>query len=83
MSDTLEIVRSALCERCGLPAAALTPDTSVTDLGLDSLQLLELVDLLEEKYSFSVPDADIPLLRSPGEIARYIDGRISGGGAAL
>lgn len=41
------------------PGAALKPDSSLFDLGLDSLGTIHLVVRLEDAYSIDVPDEEI------------------------
>ena len=74
-----ELLRT-VCEKleayCSLEPGTVTPDCSViTDLGVDSLALAELLDRTETDFGITVPDIDIPLLRSPLEIAEYIQER--------
>lgn len=46
----------------------------LNDLGLDSLDILELFDSLEEKFNIKFPNntSDYDLLISVGSLARYI-----------
>lgn len=44
----------------------------MTDLGLDSLDVVEFVARVEERYRVSVPDEDWPTLRTLRYIATYI-----------
>jgi acyl carrier protein len=45
------------------------------DLGLDSLDLVEMVARLEQQTGLYVPDADLPQLASVAATAAYIEGR--------
>lgn len=46
------------------------------DLNLDSLDLVELVARIEQRYGLLVPDADLPEFISLDATLRYIAGRI-------
>lgn len=52
----------------------LTAETNLfKDLGVDSLDAVELVMALEEEYGIEIPDEDVPNLTTIGSIANYID----------
>jgi len=59
----------------------LTPETRLIDeLGLDSVQLLELVVSLENEYLFVIEDEelDTKLFESMGTLTKYVQDKISG-----
>lgn len=47
--ETLATVRDVLAENLDLDAASITADTVIADLGVDSLDMVELVCDLEER----------------------------------
>ncbi|MEW6143411.1 MAG: AMP-binding protein [Thermodesulfobacteriota bacterium] len=52
------------------------PDDDLTlDLGLDSLMLVQIMDLLEKEYSVFIPESEIPKLRTIGDILRKLPGQ--------
>ncbi|SER47903.1 acyl carrier protein [Streptomyces sp. yr375] len=64
MEDTREKiesdVRDLLTERFAVPADRITPDAHLfDDLGLDSVDLMSAVAILEERYDLSVSDGDL------------------------
>ena len=56
----------------GWPAAACYRD----DLNLDSLDLVELVARIEQRYGFLIPDEDLPGLVSLDATADYLMARL-------
>ncbi len=52
--------------------------TAFTDLGYDSLALLEIVAKIEKEYGTSVPEEAVQDLTTPGMLAEYVRGRLSG-----
>ncbi|CAH2048877.1 unnamed protein product, partial [Iphiclides podalirius] len=51
----------------------LTVDTHfVNDLGLDSLDLVELVMAMEDEFGFEIPDDDAERLLRPKDIIQYV-----------
>jgi acyl carrier protein len=51
----------------------------VADLGLDSLQVLEVIAELEDRFDISIPLNDVPATRTVaqviGEVTRIVEGR--------
>lgn len=44
----------------------------VEDLGLDSLDLVEITMALEDEFGFEIPEADVDKLKTPRAIHQYI-----------
>ena len=42
------------------------------DLQADSLDVVELTMALEEKYGITIPDEELPNIKTVGDIVRYI-----------
>ena len=56
--------------------AALHPDDSLRDdLGLDSLQTIELVYQVESAFDLQIPDEDFGRLRTIGDVVTYLGER--------
>ena len=45
----------------------------VEDLGADSLDVVELVMALEEKFDIEIPDADAEAIATVGDAIKYIE----------
>jgi len=51
----------------------LTLDTHfMKDLGLDSLDHVEVIMAIEDEFTFEIPDQDAEKLMTPGAIIRYV-----------
>lgn len=71
--DMLAFLVSGLREICpSLPAAFPTDARFQGDLSLDSLDLVELVARIEQRYGLFVPDADLSEFISLDTTMRYI-----------
>jgi acyl carrier protein len=58
MRDDLEIiddVRSVIAQSLKIPVDRVTPDTRLEELGVESLDVIEIVFGLEEKFDISIP----------------------------
>jgi acyl carrier protein len=85
MNDTTTEQRLAdvLVERLGLEPEELTPEARFReDLGLDSLDMVELVSALENELGVPVTDEVALSLTSLGEVVAYVDARRAAADAA-
>jgi NADH dehydrogenase (ubiquinone) 1 alpha/beta subcomplex 1 len=56
-----------------IDAEKLTLDSNFfTDLGLDSLDFVEVIMALEDEFLFEIPDGDMDRLKTPRDIYQYI-----------
>ncbi|XP_015597245.1 acyl carrier protein, mitochondrial isoform X2 [Cephus cinctus] len=63
----------ALTSHEKIPTDKLTLDTHfINDLGLDSLDHVEIIMAIEDEFGFEIPDMDAEKLNRPSEIIRYI-----------
>ena len=67
-----QFLSELLVEKYNVQAAAVRPEATLTELGLDSLSLAELLFDLEDKYDIEVPE-DRADLRTLGEAAALVD----------
>lgn len=65
-----------------LPAAVLTPSTTVSDLALDSMTTVELVVDLQEDYDIILSREDFAEVRTLGDLAGLIRSRLPGSAEA-
>lgn len=56
-----------------IDAETLTLDSHfMNDLGLDSLDHVEIIMAIEDEFMFEIPDFDAERLMTPGDIAQYV-----------
>ena len=68
-----EDVRKIIVDQLGVDAAQVTLEARfVDDLGADSLDTVELIMALEEKFDVEVPDDDAEKLVTVGKAVEYI-----------
>lgn len=69
----LETIKKLVAENLGIEEKTITENASFKeDLGVDSLDLFELVMALEEEYDLEIPTEDLEKLNTVGEVAAYI-----------
>ena len=55
METIQDEVEQIIARELKIPLERLTPDTPLQDLGVESLDLIELVFALEDKFNISIP----------------------------
>jgi acyl carrier protein len=73
-----ELIR-IVSERLDVNIESITPEASfVEDLGADSLDVVELMMALEEKYNLEIPDDDAEKIKTVQDAISYVDARLQG-----
>ena len=68
-----EKVKNIVVEQLGVSGNEVVPSASfVDDLGADSLDLVELVMVLEEEFGYEIPDEDAEKIQTVQDAISYI-----------
>jgi len=71
---TFETVKEIIVDTLSLDAEEIKLESDlINDLGIDSLDVMELVMAIDEKCGISIPDEEIPNLTTVEAIVKYID----------
>ena len=71
-----EKVVDMLASQLNLEKAKLVPDARlIEDLGADSLDMVEMLMLVEEEFGISIPDDDAMNLKTVEDIVKYIEAK--------
>ena len=74
---TVDDVKQIIVEQLGVKAEEVTPDASfIDDLGADSLDTVELVMALEEKFEIEIPDEDAEKMTTVGDAIKYLEEKV-------
>lgn len=69
----LEKIREILAEQLNLNPDEVTEESNFRDdLGVDSLDLFELLMNLEEEYGFEIPAEEMEGLQTVGDLIEYL-----------
>jgi two-component system, response regulator, stage 0 sporulation protein F len=78
VDDIANFVKNAISEELELKGVTLKDDTSfIADLGVDSLQTIQLTMALEEVFGIELPDEDVAKLQTIGDAVNYIKEKVN------
>ena len=70
----LETLKKLLAEELQIDPETITPDAELaSDLGLNSIELANLVMLCEEKFDITIDDDDIHKFVTIGDVVEYLE----------
>ncbi len=73
-TQMFEQIKLIIAEQLSAEPDKITPETSIIDdLGADSLDVVELVMALEEKFGIEIPDEDAEKINTVGDIVSYVE----------
>ena len=72
-SDTYECLRKLLNEEAGVDSAGIDRDTSIRDLGLDSIGLFDMAFSVERRFDIEIPDEAVERVRTVGDLLRLVE----------
>jgi acyl carrier protein len=75
--DVADGLREIMSARLGLPPEQLVPEARlVEDLGLDSLDAVELAISVERKFDIEVPEDELTKLKTVADMVALVESRI-------
>lgn len=73
----IDDVKKIIIEQLGVNESQVVPNASfIEDLGADSLDTVELIMALEEKFGLEIPDADAEKLTTVGAALEYLEKKL-------
>ena len=75
--DVANGLREIMAARLGLPPEQLVPEARlVEDLGLDSLDAVELAISVERKFDIEVPEEELTKLKTVADMVALVESRV-------
>ena len=69
----IETVKELLGKQLNIDPASIDDDADILeDLGADSLEVVEMLMTIEDKFGVIVPDEDVPELKTVRAVAEYL-----------
>lgn len=77
--EVIELIDSSLADEFELDRADLIPEANIyEDLGLDSLDTVDMVIVLEGAFNFKIREEEaVRAIRTLGDIHRFVLGKVS------
>ncbi|NHA72308.1 acyl carrier protein [Helicobacter pylori] len=67
-------MQAVIAEQLNIDASQVTPEAKfVKDLGVDSLDIVELIMALEERFGIEISDEQAEKIVNVGDVMRYIE----------
>ncbi len=74
--ENIDNVKKLIAEQLNKPVEEITEEKEVVkDLGADSLDVVEMLMTLEEKYGMTISDDDAMNIKTVGDIIKLIEGK--------
>ena len=71
---TIDKIKQILADTLDVNEEELSADTNIaTDLGADSLDVVEILMSIEDEFDIEIPDSEIENIRTIGELVEYIE----------
>lgn len=71
--NTFEKISKIIAESLELSADGISPDTTPGELGLDSIDLVDLVMEIEDEIGVSIPDEEFETIKTIEDIVNIIE----------
>ncbi|MDR1354475.1 MAG: phosphopantetheine-binding protein [Oscillospiraceae bacterium] len=71
--SAFEKLSSILVEQFGISKESISTTTPIEELGLDSLEIMDLVVILEDEFGVSIDDNQIYASNQLGELVNFIE----------
>ncbi|MBR5222623.1 MAG: acyl carrier protein [Clostridia bacterium] len=71
---TIDKIKKILADTLDVSEDEISADTNIaTDLGADSLDVVEILMSIEDEFEIEIPDNEIENIRTVGELVEYIE----------
>lgn len=70
--DTFAKVADIIAGKLGIDKKTIKPESTLQDLGADSLDLVEIIMKMEEQFGIEISDEDAEHMNNVGQVVDYI-----------
>ena len=72
-----EKIKSIIAKNLSISEEKVTMESDfVNDLGADSIDLVEIYMDLEDEFEMSIPDQELPKIKTVGDLVKFIETKI-------
>jgi acyl carrier protein len=72
MSETAQKISSIIAEKLRIEVSSVKPESTLQDLGADSLDMVDIVMKVEEEFGIEINDEDAEKLHTVQDFINYV-----------
>lgn len=72
MNETASKIISIIAEKLHVEAVAVNPQSTLQDLGADSLDMVDIIMKIEEEFGIEINDEDAESLHNVQDVINYV-----------
>jgi acyl carrier protein len=72
MNETAQKINSIIAEKLHVEASSIKPESTLQDLGADSLDMVDIVMKVEEEFGIEINDEDADKLHTVQDFINYV-----------
>ncbi len=73
MVDTFEKIAHIIADKLKIDASTIKPESTLKDLGADSLDLVEIIMKIEEQFDIEIDDEKAEHMKNVAEVVDYVN----------
>ena len=71
-----EKIQKIIAEQLGIAIEEVGMNTTFEELGIDSLEIFEIVMSIEDEFEIEIPNEDVEKITNVNETVKYIESKI-------
>ena len=71
-----EKVKKAIATQLGIGEEEIKEGTTFEELGIDSLEIFEIIMALEDEFHIEIPNEDVENIKNIADIIKYIQSKV-------
>ena len=72
MNETASKITAIIAEKLHVDAASINPQSTLQDLGADSLDMVDIIMKIEEEFGIEINDEDAEGLHNVQDVINYV-----------
>jgi len=72
VKDTSDKIISIIAEKLHVDAATINPQSTLQDLGADSLDMVDIIMKVEEEFGIEINDEDAEKIQNVQDVINYV-----------
>jgi len=73
--DTWNRINAIVVEKLNIDGSRIRPESTLQDLGADSLDMVEIIMKIEEEFNIEISDEDAERFHNMDEVVDYVNAR--------